>query len=82
MAWTALAVTVLAGIPAAVVGCFLLLKFDQCAIRLCDRGFRSLVAITTVAILVPIVLFWGRFLQRIVSYRDENDITDETDYMR
>jgi hypothetical protein len=82
MAWTALALTVLAGIPAAVTGCFLFFKFDECAIRFCDRGFRTFVAITTVAIVVPVALFWGRFLQRIVSYRDENDVTDEADFMR
>jgi hypothetical protein len=80
MAWTAVVLTVVAGIPAAITACFLLFQFDQCAVVFCGSGFRSLVAIMTVAILLPIVLFWMRFLQRIVSYRDASDVADESDY--
>jgi ABC-type phosphate transport system permease subunit len=76
MAWTAVVLTVLAGIPAAIVGCFLLLQFDQCSAVFCSGGFRALVAIATIALLLPIVLFWTRFLQRIVSYRDANDVSE------
>jgi hypothetical protein len=82
MAWTAVVLTVVVGIPAAGTGCFLLFQFDQCSVVFCSRGFRSLVAIMTVVILLPIVLFWMRFLQRVVSYRDADDAADESDYMR
>jgi hypothetical protein len=82
MAWTAVVLTVLVGGPAAITGLFLLFQFDQCAVVFCSGGYRSVVAITTLAILLPIVLFWARFLQRILSYRDANDATDDSDYMR
>jgi|ERR1700678_3567511 O-antigen ligase len=82
VAWTAVVLTVLVGIPAAGTGLFLLFQFDQCAAVFCSREYRSIVAITTVAILLPFVLFWMRFLQRIVSYRDANDATDDSDYIR
>jgi hypothetical protein len=82
MAWTAVVLTVLVGGPAAITGLFLLFRFDQCAVVFCSGEYRSLVAIATLVILVPIVLFWARFLQRIVSYRDANDATDDSDYMR
>jgi hypothetical protein len=77
LVWTAVAFTVVVFIPAALTGIFLLFRFDQCAAVFCNRGFRSFVAITAVAILLPIVLAWMRFLQRIQSYRDANDATDE-----
>jgi ABC-type phosphate transport system permease subunit len=79
MAWTSVVLTVLVGIPAAITGCFLLFQFDQCSAVFGSGAFRALAAIATVAILLPIVLFWMRFLQRIVSYRDANDVTDESD---
>jgi hypothetical protein len=78
-AWAAVVLTVLVAIPAALTGCFLLLGFDQCAAAFCGRGLRLFVAVATVAILLPMVLFWMRFLQRIVSYRDASDAHDESD---
>jgi len=51
LAWTALALTVVVVIPVAITGCFLLFRFDQCASVFCGRGFRSLVAIVTIAVL-------------------------------
>jgi hypothetical protein len=77
IAWAAVVLTVLVVGPAAITGLFLLLQFDKCAAVFCGVGYRSLVAIMTLVVLVPIVLVWGRFLQRIVSYRDPNDATDE-----
>jgi cation transporter-like permease len=82
MAWAAVVLTVLVGIPAAITGSFLLLQFDQCSAVFCSGYFRSFVAIITVAVLLPLVLFWMRFLQRIVSYRDPLDPADDSDYMR
>jgi hypothetical protein len=64
-------------IPTALTGIFLLFRFNQCAAVFCSRGFRSLVAITAVASLLPILLAWMRFLQRVLSYRNANDATDE-----
>jgi hypothetical protein len=82
MAWTAVVLTVLVGGPAAITGLFLMFRFDQCAVILCSGEYRFLVATTTLAILLPIILFWARFLQRVVSYRDADDATDDSDYIR
>jgi hypothetical protein len=77
LVWTAVAFTVVVFIPTALTAIFLLFRFDRCAVVFCSGGFRSFVAITAAAILLPIVLAWMRFLQRILSYRDPNDTADE-----
>jgi len=82
LVWTAVVSTVLVLIPAALTGIFLLFRFEQCATVSCGSGFRSFVAIVAVGILLPIVLLWTRFLQRILNYHDANDATDESDYLR
>ncbi len=77
LVWTAVAFTVLVGGPAAVTGIFLLwFHLDQCPVVVCSAGFRAIVAITTLAIILPVVWRWSWFLQRVLSYRDANDDSD------
>jgi hypothetical protein len=72
-AWTAVVLTVLVGVPAAGTGLFLVFGFEKCATVSCSQGYRFLVAIATIVILLPGVVLWMRYLQRIVSYRDPSD---------
>ena len=77
-AWVGLALTVLIGIPAAVVGGIFLFGVDQCGpvnsgnSMACSPIGRTVAGLAMIAVLLPLVLKWARFLQRLIKYRDED----------
>jgi chromate transport protein ChrA len=79
IAWTALALTVLLVIPAAITACFFLAQVDTCTGLRCTTGYVWLVEAATIAVLLPLVILWTRFLQRMVSYREPRD--SESNYV-
>jgi hypothetical protein len=75
--WTAMGLTTLLLIPAAITGVMLLVGFGEC-IDVGNAGSwprttagRAALAAIVVAVFLPAVLKWTEFLSRVRNYRDD-----------
>jgi hypothetical protein len=76
--WTAIALTVLVFVPAAITCVALLLDLSTCrdggtSSWFCTSGARAVLAVLALVVASPVVLKWCELLSRVRNYRSDRE---------